>query len=667
MEHINIETLMDQGIDAKEALQFETKIRAILSKHSGATAWKLIQTFLTPTIPFSLHLQLFSLCYPDREIAPEKAAAWFPPKKNLSETHLGQWMNELNCDSVKLFHAWSVQHRELFWQKLIEKMRIPLIKPPQSSPDLTDTENPNWFPGAKLNIVDSCFTAKPEQIALIHRDKTGALNKITYGALEKLVNQIAGSLVNMGCRPGDAIAIILPMHPLAVAIYLGIIRMGGIVVSIADSFSSDEIAARLTIANTKIVFAQHTIVRDQKTLPLYEKIISAHAPKIILLHTKTTLRAADIRWEDFFNLTATAKSYAASPETHCNILFSSGTTGMPKAIPWNHSTPLKAAGDAFLYHNLTEKDVVTWPTNLGWMMGPWLIFASFINHATIALYEDTPRDAAFGQFIEDAKVTILGVVPTLVASWRQSKCMEAFHWDSIRLFSSTGECSNADDMLYLMSRANYQPILEYCGGTEIGGAYITSSLLENNCPSVFNTKTFGLDFILLDEHNNPSDNGEVALIPPSIGLSTELLNANHHAIYFENMPSYQHHLLRRHGDHLQRLSNGHFTVLGRIDDTMNIGGIKVSSTEIERVILMLDNIIECAAVGITSKQAGPTRLVLFCVIKENVSDLKTLLQKQINSHLNPLFRIYDVVIKDALPRTTSGKIIRRVLRDEYLK
>src|SRR3990167_8623735 len=196
--------------------------------------------------------------------------------------------------------------------------------------------------------------------------------------------------------------------------------------------------------------------------------------------------------------------------SYCNILFSSGTTGDPKAIPWSHTTAIKAASDAYLHHNIQPEDVLAWPTNLGWMMGPWLIFAALINNATLALYPDAPHRRAFGQFIQDAKVTMLGVVPTLVANWRETHCMEGLDWNAIKLFSSTGECSNQDDMRYLMSLANNKPIIEYCGGTEIGGSYITSTVIEKNYPSLFTTPAMGIDFILLDDSGHPTDNGEVA-------------------------------------------------------------------------------------------------------------------------------------------------------------
>ncbi|MDX1902151.1 MAG: AMP-binding protein [Gammaproteobacteria bacterium] len=665
---ITTDLIIQCGIKATLAEPLAEKINQAWQPDNPIQTWHTFATdILTPEHSFPLHLLLFSLCYPHRETTPESAVAWIPDH---SPTRLQQFMDETHCRTVKDFHHWSVEHRALFWEKLIGKMPIQFIQPPKTFCNLNDPENPQWLCDAKFNITDSCFTADPKKAAIIYQDHTRQLKTISYQTLQETVNQVANSLLNIGFQPGDAIAIILPMNPLAVAIYLGIIRMGGVVVSIADSFSSDEVATRLSIANAKGVFTQTIVLRDQKSLPLYEKIIAANAPRAIVLHPEGSqdshmLRKDDLFFENFLVANTTFNSYPCVSESHCNILFSSGTTGTPKAIPWTHTTPLKAASDAFLYHNLNDEDVIAWPTNLGWMMGPWLIFAGLVNQATVALYDDTPRDCAFGQFIERAGVTVLGVVPTLVAHWRHTNCMQSCDWKTIRSFSSTGECSNPDDMLYLMSRAGYKPILEYCGGTEIGGAYITSTLIENNCPSVLTTPTMGSDFILLDEQGIETDNGEVALIPPAIGLSNTLLNANHHDIYYNGMPIYHQKLLRRHGDQLQRLSNGAYCILGRVDDTMNIGGIKVSSAEIERVIMALNTIKECAAVAMN--QHGPAKLVIFCVPEHEIARdiLKSRLQQQINQHLNPLFRIHDVIIIPTLPRTASGKIMRRELRSSY--
>jgi acetyl-CoA synthetase len=227
----------------------------------------------------------------------------------------------------------------------------------------------------------------------------------------------------------------------------------------------------------------------------------------------------------------------AAPDDPTNVLFSSGTTGEPKVIAWSHLTPIKAAMDGHLHHDIIPADVVAWPTNLGWMMGPWLIYASLINGATIALHDDAPLGAEFGGFVADAGVTMLGVVPSLVAAWRASGDMDEFDWSAVTRFSSTGEASNPDDMRWLMGLPGNVPVIEYCGGTEVGGGYVAGTMVQPAVPATFTTPAFGIDVRLLDDEGRPADEGEAFLVPPSIGLSVELLNRNHHEVYYEGLPA----------------------------------------------------------------------------------------------------------------------------------
>lgn len=303
-------------------------------------------------------------------------------------------------------------------------------------------------------------------------------------------------------------------------------------------------------------------------------------------------------------------------------------------------------------------------------MGPWLIYASLINQAAIALYYGIPTVRKYGQFIQDAGVNILGVVPSLVNTWKNTGCMQGLDWSAIKAFSSTGECSNPEDMLYLMSLAGYKPVIEYCGGTEIGGAYITSTVVQPSAPSTFTTPALGLDIIITDSEGHPANKGEVFIIPPSIGLSTELLNADHQQVYFANVPQTQHSVpMRRHGDQIERLSNNYYRARGRVDDTMNLSGIKVSSAEIEQVLNAEEGICETAAIAVSSASGGPSQLIIYAVVKPDIQQDKAAiaasLQTAINQRLNPLFKIHDVAIVDCLPRNSSNKVMRRVLRDRY--
>jgi acetyl-CoA synthetase len=304
------------------------------------------------------------------------------------------------------------------------------------------------------------------------------------------------------------------------------------------------------------------------------------------------------------------------------------------------------------------------------MMGPWLVYAALINGATVALYYGAPTTREFGQFVQDAGVTMLGLVPSLVAAWRSTGCMAGLDWSKIRAFSSTGECSNPEDMLFLMYLAGYRPIIEYCGGTEIGGGYVTGTVVQPSAPGTFSTAALGSEFLILDEEGRPADKGEIFLVPPSLGLSRELLNGDHHDVYFAGVPrNLDAKVLRRHGDQFERFANGYLRARGRIDDSMNLGGIKVSSLQIEEVVGAVSGVQETAAIAVPAEGGGPGRLVIYAVMaggnEVGRDDLKSRMQSAIREKLNPLFKIHNVKIVGALPRTASNKVMRRALRAQY--
>lgn len=646
-------------------------------------AWQfLAKNLLAHHYPFNIHLAIYKSLFPAWPQHPDSAPVYVPNNLIIDHANLTKLMHEKKITSLRDFHHWSTKYYQDYWQTMIHKLQIVFTQRPTSICDLSNGITlPNWLPGAELNIIDSCFTAPPDKTALVYQDEQHIIYQLTYAELKHLVNAIAFSLVQQGYKKGDFIAIAMPMNAFAVATYLAIIKIGGIVVSIADSFSPEEMNVRLKITHAKVIFTQDSVLRGGKEYPLYDKVRTTIVSKIIvlprMLSPKTpsnhspdtiTLRNQDIRWCDFFTTTNDMDSIPCQPMDACNILFSSGTTSEPKAIVWNHTTAIKAASDACLHQNIQPDDILAWPTNLGWMMGPWLIYAALINQATIALYIDNPKEREFGDFIARAKVTMLGVVPTLVAAWRQSQCMIGLDWSSIKLATSTGECSNPEDMFYLMYLIGYQPIIEYCGGTEIGGAYITSTVIENNFPSVFTTPAMGLDIAILDETGHLADEGEVAIIPPSFGLSTQLLNADHAHVYYENMPVLSDGKpLRRHGDQIRRYPSGCYTIEGRVDDTMNLGGIKVSSAEIERALIGIDKISEVAAIAV-SPQLGPSQLVIYAATNNTLDKKSTIdiMQQRINQRINPLFRISDIVFISELPKTASNKVMRRMLRKKYL-
>ena len=603
-----------------------------------------------------------------------KPFAWKPSPEIIAQSNLKQVMDETGIPDYPSFWRWSVDQKEAFWLKTIEILSIPFEKKFSCVLDISEgPENPKWLKDARLNIVDACFQQDDQATAILYQSDKDGIRKISQKELENLVNRIANGLRSQGVMAGDYIAIDMPMNPESVAIYLAGIKAGNPVVTIADSFSPNEIAIRLKITQPKILFTQDYLHRAGKSLPLFEKVLQADPPKVVVLKScdlPIQKRKEDCDFKDFLSENIHFQSLPQDPDDCINILFSSGTTGEPKAIPWTHCTPIKSASDGFYHHNIQNKDVICWPTNLGWMMGPWLVFASLINKATIALYHGSPMDSAFGKFIEEAKVTMLGVVPSIVRQWKNSRCMEAYDWSAIQCFSSTGEVSNPQEMEYLIALGKNKPVIEYCGGTEIGGGYVSSTMIQPNIPGTFSSQTLGGEFVLLDEHNEICKQGEVFLIPPILGLSNSLLNRNHFEVYYKDTPVYKGQLLRRHGDELEQLENGYYKAHGRVDDAMNLGGIKVSSIQIEAVINTLDFISESAAVAVSPPGGGPSDLVIYYIENENKMGPREKLQainEVIKSELNPLFKVKDALALEFLPRTASGKLMRRSLRSIYEK
>ncbi|MCO5560218.1 hypothetical protein L7F22_013829 [Adiantum nelumboides] len=415
-------------------------------------------------------------------------------------------------------------------------------------------------------------------------------------------------------------------------------------------------------------------------------------------------------------------------EAHTNILFSSGTSGEPKAVPYSHVQPIRLGAEAWAHLDVRAGDVFIWPTNLGWLVGPMLLYACLLTGATLGIFNGSPLDRGFGEFVQDSGATVLGTVPSIVKTWRKTSCINGLDWSKIRLMCSTGEASNVDDDLWLSARAFYKPVIEACGGTELAAAFLHGCLLQPQALATMSTPSMTTTLVILDEqrvpypvrilgnsreamHSGPSSScgggyaleigfgrlpfvadclgcrgvvldfraeisqpctGELTLMP-MLGSSGSLLNADHNKIYYEGMPMHRGVRLRRHGDRFERTVGGFYKSHGRIDDTMNLGGIKTSAVEIERVCNKAsEHIIETSAVAVPPKGGGPDELVLFVVLSDSAGPhltadyLKQAFTKALQSGLNPYFKVGSVMIVTEFPRTATNKVLRRVLRSQAI-
>ncbi|MEQ9443287.1 MAG: AMP-binding protein [Cyclobacteriaceae bacterium] len=640
---------------------------------SKARLWQAFASQAREHLSFEQTWQIYQTLYQGEPAG----IVWQPDEAVVQQANLSQVMRKMGVATYPEFYSWSVNHKADFWQRVVQRLHIKLQTPYQNILDNgRGNEQVAWLTGAKLNIAESCFQAAPEKTALIVSDESGQEQKLTYQQLEQQTNQVVSGLQHLGLAPGDAVALYMPLGKEAVIAYLGIVKAGLVAVLIADSFSARELQSRMTIAQAKAIITVDAYQYNGKPLKVYGRVKEAQAPPAIVVTSQpdTKLRNGDLTWDDFLG-EAVASAHIGEPEDTISILFSSGTTKEPKAIPWTQLTPIKCAMDGHFHQDIHPTDVVTWTTGMGWMMGPWLIYASLMNQATLAIFTGSAATPQFGQFVEDAKISILGTIPSLVKVWRTQKTMEAFQW-KVRVFSSTGEPSNAEDYLYLMWLNHFRaPIIEYCGGTEIGGGYITGTIVQPAVPATFTTPALGLELRFRDPHTQtlqPVQDGEVFIVPPSLGLSQRLMNRDHHEEYYEGMPQLEDKRpLRKHGDNYRILAKIDGTVFyrsqGRADDVMNLGGIKVSAVELEKVLNQHDAVVETAAVAIAPSEGGPEQLVVFYVPRMEISKetLKSELQKMLSQQLNPLFRIQDIISKSDLPRTASNKLMRRTLRQQY--
>jgi acetyl-CoA synthetase len=630
-------------------------------------------------IPFAEQWARFRECYRGRSPA-KPPIAWWPDEATRERANLTSLMNELGLERYRDLYRWSVENKTLFWEIVLRRLGVVLDVPPRAILDLSRGErDPEWLPGARLDITASCFGAEPDETAIVYRgDDDGAIATVSYRELESQVNRVASGLREHGLAPGDSVALYMPMTAECVAAYLGIVRAGLRVVSIADSFSPDELRKRMTIADARTVVTLSRYRRAGREIDLYRKVREALSdpsfPARAIVLEPEELQAGDLSWEDFLSASDGASTFVSGPDRVTNVLFSSGTTGTPKAIPWTQLTPLKCSMDAHFHQDVHPGDVLCWPTNVGWMMGPWLIYGTLLNRAAMALYPGAPGGEGFARFVRDAGVTMLGVVPSMVRSWRAENSVDEDVFGGVRLFSSTGEASSAEDYLWLMSRTGYHaPVIEYLGGTEIGGGHLTGTVLQPASPSTFTTPALGVDFFVLDEGGLPvaeGGSGELFLVPPAMGMSQRLLNASHDDVYFQGCPKGpKGETLRRHGDQVQILAGGNYKASGRSDDTMNLGGIKVGSLELERLVNGHPAVLESAAVSVPSgdEDGGAEALVIFVVLREPAGReaLAREIQRSIARRMNPLFKVRELVVVESLPRTASNKIMRRELRASH--
>ena len=356
------------------------------------------------------------------------------------------------------------------------------------------------------------------------------------------------------------------------------------------------------------------------------------------------------------------------------ILYTSGTTGKPKGIAHTHASfPIKAAQDMAFGTDVGKGTRISWLTDIGWMMGPWLIYGALINGATICIYDgapDYPQADRMWEFAAKHKVEILGISPTLIRSLAAhgDELPQKHDLSALRAFASTGEPWNPAPWWWLFEKVGNSklPIINYSGGTEISGGILMNNPLLPIKPCGFSAPCPGIDADILDENGESvgaNEVGELAIRKPWIGMARGFWEERERYLEtywsrFEN--------IWVHGDFAMKDADGYWFILGRSDDTLKVAGKRVGPAEVESILVAHPLVTEAAVIGIPDEIKG-TKMIAFCVLtNEETADLEKELKNTVAKDMGKPLAPSRIHFVAAIPKTRNAKVMRRVIRAAYL-
>jgi acetyl-CoA synthetase len=510
------------------------------------------------------------------------------------------------------------------------------------------------------------------------------------------VSVCAAALRENGLTKGDAIGIHLPMVVETVVAMLAINRIGAIAVPVFSGYGVDAISSRLKAVKARALFTCDGFQRRGKHIdafktaraaveesPTVERVFVVNA-----LPEELDLDGLDERFLSYdklielFGEPNPQDGYAETTAANdpAIILYTSGTTGKPKGIAHVHcGFPIKAAQDMAFGTDVGRGTRISWVTDIGWMMGPWLIYGALINGATMVLYDgspDFPGPDRMWEFSAKHKVEILGISPTLVRllATKGDDLPKKHDLSSLRAFASTGEPWNPAPWWWLFEKVGDAklPIINYSGGTEISGGILMGNPLLAQKPGSFPAPCPGMAADIVDEEGNSVKKGtvgELVIRDTWIGMARGFWEEPERYLktYWDRFDG-----VWVHGDFAMQDSEGHWYILGRSDDTLKVAGKRVGPAEVESLLVADERVAEAAVIGIPHEIKG-TAMIAFCVLSDHSlltddrslqieNELKTVVAADMGKPLTPS-RIYCV---ESLPKTRNAKVMRRVIRSAYL-
>ena len=547
----------------------------------------------------------------------------------------------------------------------------------------------SWFVGGKTNISYNCLDAniaagKGDNIAIVWEGEPGDQRTLTYTELHREVCKFANALKGLGCEKGDVVSIYMPMTPELAIAMLACARIGAIHSVIFAGFSAEAIADRNNDAKARIQLTSDGLHRRGKVLPLKETVDEALAKSpsvekcVVLRRVENDCPMTDGRdhwWHDLVD--AADDDCPAEPldsETTLFILYTSGSTGKPKGI--RHTT----AG----YNVWTKKtfqwvfdhrdDDVYWCTaDCGWITGhSYIVYGPMANGAKVMMFEGAPNYPApdrFWDLIEKHKITILYTAPTAIRAFMKwgDEHVEKHDLSSLRLLGTVGEGINPEAWMWYHKKIGGErcPIVDTWWQTETGGMMM--SPLPGATPTKPGSCTMplpGIEPVIVDETLKPvgqNQGGMLCVAKPWPGMLRGIWGDDQrfHEQYWSTYPG--NYLT---GDNARIDNDGYYWIMGRIDDVINVSGHRLSTIEVESAMVSHESVTEAAAVGRPDDIKGQA-IVVFVTVKdlEPGAELRDELKKHVRKEIGALAVPDGIRFTDALPKTRSGKIMRRLLKD----
>ncbi|SDW14216.1 AMP-binding protein [Paenibacillus sp. CF384] len=628
-------------------------------------------------------------------------AVWFPKQSEQDQTRLYQFMLKHGFTDYEAFYSKSIEDVSWFWDAVVQDMGIEWAIPYDKVVDFAaGLQWPSWFTQGQLNIAVNAvdrWLSDPQAAgrnAMIWESEDQQTLSFTYAELAEQVNRAAHGLrQQFGLSAGERVALYMPMIPETVIAMLALAKLGAVAVPIYSGYSAEAVAKRIDGSGCTLLITADGYYRRGKPIHMKEEADKAadaaasHVKLVVVrrlgIPVSKRKQAGEVDW---FELMGAENSDESTPfpaaamnsSDPLMLLYTSGTTGSPKGIVHTHSGfPIKAAFDAGYVMDFRPGDTMLWNTDMGWMMGPFMVYGTLLNGGTMVLYDgapDFPGPSRIFNLVNKHKVTHLGISPTLIRSLMKhgEACYNGCDLTSLRVIGSSGEPWNPEPWQWLFHDIGQGriPIVNYSGGTEISGGILGNVLLKPIAPAGFNAAIPGMHADVFSQEGKPvrGEVGELVLKNVWLGMAGGFWQEpeRYENTYWSRWPD-----IWVHGDWVELDDDGFWTITGRSDDTLNVAGKRLGPTEMESLLAQHPRVVEAAAVGVPDDLKGEAA-VCFVVLdhpplhpKESTAIISELFE-WVTSRLGKAFKPSAIHILDALPKTRNAKVMRRVIRSAYL-